>query len=150
MALETIDYGIIRLLSGLTVATGADPAAGTILAGTVNLSPVAPNDVVPQDLYWVITALTTTITGPGLGASLGNIPLTVYDLDPTATTGPVAISKTIDGVLDVNDTCRLIVPGGQSVFFEWTNVPVGVRCAVRFQYELVSKTGAAATRPVMY
>lgn len=149
MALETVDYGIIRLLSGLTVDSGAAPPA-TILSGVVDLSPMSPNDTVPLDYYWVVTAITSTITGDGLSNSEGNIPLVVFDLDPTVTTGPVAISKTIDGVLDVNDTCRLIIPGGTSVFFQWSNVPAGVRCAVRFQYELVTKTGAAAERPVMY
>ena len=149
MALEIVDYGIIRLLSGTTVAAAPDPPT-TILAGVVNLSPAPPNDVVPLGYYWVLTALTTKITGEGLSQSEGNIPLTIFDLDPTQQEGPVEISKTIDGVLDVNDTCRLIVPGGQSVFFQWSNVPAGVRCAVRFQYELVTKTGAAAVRPVMY
>lgn len=149
MALETVDYGIIRLLSGLTVAAAPVPPA-TILEGTVNLSPDPPNDSVPLDYFWKVTAITSVVTGPGLGLTTPNIPLQVFDLDPTLTTGPVPISKTIDGVLDVNDTCQLLIPGGASVFFQWLDVPPGCRCAARFQYEVVTVTGAAAVRAVMH
>lgn len=145
MALETVDYGIIRVLSGLTVEV--DPGPGEILAGTVTLSPPPPNDSVPQGYYWKVTALTTRIVGSPGSANIVHV---VFDLDPTLTTGPVPISKTIDGTLDVNDTCQLIIPGGASVFFQWLNVPPLCRCAARCQYELVTKTGAAATRLVMH
>ena len=152
MPLETVAYGIIRLLSGTTVDADPNPPA-TILKGTVNLAPQPPNDAVPLDFYWKITAMTSYVLGipaPEPGEPTPNVPLTVYDLDPTITTGPVPISKTIDGALDVNDTCQLIIPGGQSVFFQWLSVPAGCRCACRFQYEVVTATGAAADRPVMY
>ncbi len=151
MALETVDYGIIRLLSGTTVSHDPDPPT-TVLAGVVNLSPAAPNDTVPLDFYWIVTAITTMVAGvpaPEPGESSPNVPLLIFDQDPTQNAGAVPISKTIDGALDVNDVCRYIIPGGASVFFQWSLVPVGCRCSARFQYELVTKTGAAAVRPVM-
>lgn len=137
MALETVDYGVIRL------GPVASPAEG----GTVNAAPQPPNDTVPLDFYWLVTAMTTWITGPIPETS--NVVLYVFDQDPTIFSGAVPISKTIDGKLDVNDTCRLIIPGGASVFFQWVDVPAGCNCYARFQYELVTKTGAAAVRPVM-
>jgi hypothetical protein len=149
--LETVAYGIIRLLSGTTVTGPADPPL-TILEGTVLLSPPSPNDSVPQGYYWKVTAMTSLVTGvvtPAKGPA-PNVPLEVFDLDPAVTTSAVPISKTIDGKLDVNDTCQLIIDGGASIFFQWTDVPAGCRCAARFQYELVAATGAAAIRPVMY
>lgn len=141
MALETVDYGVVRV----------GPLIAEVDLGSVFGQPAPPNDSVPQDFYWVVTAMTSQVKkGPGRPAITGNVPLFVYDQDPQAVAGVIPISKTIDGVLDVNDTCRLIVQGGNSVFFQWVEVPLGASCYARVQYELVAPTGAAAQRPVMH
>lgn len=138
MALETEDYGVVRL----------GPLAAPSGGGNVFGAPQPPNDTVPLGFYWLVTAISTWISGDIPETS--NVLLYVFDQDPTLTEGAIPISKTIDGKLDVNDTCRLIIPGGQSVFFEWFDVPEGCQCYARFQYEVVTRTGAAAVRPVMH
>lgn len=144
MSLETVDYGVLRLFSGYTVAS--DPGPGQVLAGTVTVQPAAPNDQVPLNYFWVVTAITVAVVG---SVGTKNIDCLVYDQDPSIES-PAPISKTIAGVLDMNDTCRLVIRGGDGLYLTWSPVPAACRCKARVQYELVQATGAAATKLLMH